>query len=327
MVRNAQLPSAVSQRGVFAAIVVVERDEGKAVGQGGIAAAMVSGLAGPPEPRRCGRASCGRFGRLRRRSPTASSASTPRPCPGPCGNLRERRRAGGRTAGRNQSGKWPAGGWRENSDIQGQAFLRSKRQMHQAIFHFAIEHQLRFDFLSFHISRRRRRQTDGVVFQNSLHFLAALLPLFDGGDFGPVVHRQHIGHFLADGQFVDAGHRAQRRFDRRDGNFFRIGPGWAPEVCGGLAAASSAERSSEGGGQQIAGQWAIFQLLQSFDHRLGVEPRAGFGGVLVIGEIFGGLLLAESIESIGGDRVEIDKHAPLVFAASAAHWRSRRSRA
>ena len=189
--RGAERPTAVgvSQRGVFAAIVVVERDEGKTVGQGRIARGDGFRIGRRAEAAARCTAAGGRLGRLSRGAggqQCIDAATLPRPLRQP----RERRRAGRRSAGRNQRRKRPAGGGRENSDIQAQALLRSKRQMHQPIFHFAIEHQLRFDFLPFHISRRRRGQTDGVVFQNSLHFLAALLPLFDGGDFGSVVHRR-----------------------------------------------------------------------------------------------------------------------------------------
>lgn len=137
----------------------------------------------------------------------------------------QRRRARRRSGRRDQCYERPALGGSKDPDIQTQAFLWSKGQVDQTIFNLSAQHQLRFDFATLHISRRRRRDAHSVVLEDSLHLFAASNPLPAGDDFGAVVHHQHLGHGRPGGQLFNARQWFHRRSNRRNRYLAWVGAG------------------------------------------------------------------------------------------------------
>ena len=117
--------------------------------------------------------------------------------------------------------------------------------MDEAVFEFAVGKRQREELFGLEIAGRRRREAGGVVFEDLLHLLAALLPLFGGGHLLAAFQGQHVGQFGVIGEFVDAGHFGKGGFYLREGISLGSGP-----ATGDPGAALGQE---EGGGS-CAGQ-------------------------------------------------------------------------
>ena len=159
---------------------------------------------------------------VRRRADRQECVDTPA-LPRPLRLPRQRRGARRRATRHDHGGERPSLVRREDADIEPQRLPGSERQVNQPVLRLAAQHRLCLDLPALHVSRRRRCESDRVVFEDPPHLLAPLLPLLWSLDPRPIVHDEYVGHLLADGQLRDPRHRPHRGRDRRDRDLARIG--------------------------------------------------------------------------------------------------------
>jgi hypothetical protein len=214
--------------GVFAAVVVVEGDEGVAVGQGRVGGGDLLRGAGADafaSTRRKG-AGLGDHGAGDEEGVLAFAL---------VGSLRE-------TGKRGRSG-WGAGGgddgWRrrhadrgEDTDVEAQAIFRAEGEMDEAVLYLAVDERLFAEDVAHDVSGRRGREAHDVVLEGGADLFAALLPLGRGADALAVVEDHRVGHLGAIRQGVGARHGIHAGVDFGERDLFGIGARGQLGRCG-----------------------------------------------------------------------------------------------